>query len=183
MPAWVSEFFHHLFPVMATYVLFAVGAQYLKGIRTFVRYKVASMDTLIGIGTLIAYLYSFVIGAFEEVLAPYIDVMAHYFDVTIVVIGLVYLGKYLEAKSKLQTGDAIQKLLQLQAKTALVEIDGKEQEIPIEQLKIGQIVLVKPGVKIPVDGTIVDGQSSIDESLITGESIPVDKQVGDKVIG
>ncbi len=107
----IREFFHHLFPVMAAYVLFAIGTQYLKGIRTFVRYGEATMDTLIGIGTLVAFIYSFIIGAFEYVLEPYIDVSIHYFDVTIIVIGLVYLGKYLEAKSKLQTGDAIQKLL------------------------------------------------------------------------
>ena len=86
MSDWVREFFHHLFPIMAAYVLFAVGKQYLKGIWNFVRYREATMDTLIGIGTSVAFLYSFVIGAFEKMLAPYVDVMVHYYDVTIVVI-------------------------------------------------------------------------------------------------
>jgi Cu+-exporting ATPase len=183
MVEWVREFFHHLFPVMATYVLFAVGKQYLKGIWNFVRYGEATMDTLIGMGTLVAFVYSFAIGAFEEVLAPYVNVMAHYFDVTIVVIGLVYLGKYLEARSKLQTGDAIQKLLGLQAKTAIIEKDGVEMEVSIDQLQKWDVVLVKPGMKISVDGIIVSGSSSIDESMITGESMPVDKDIGDKVVG
>lgn len=183
MPERVEEFFHHMLPVMATYILFAVGTQYLRGIWTFVRYRVASMDTLIGIGTLVAYVYSFALGAFETVLQSYIDVSASYFDVTIVVIGLVSLGKYFETKSKLQTGDAIEKLLQLQAKTALVEKDGKEVEIAVDQLYIGDVVLVKPGSKIPVDGVIVFGETSIDESMITGESMWVDKKVGDIVVG
>lgn len=179
----IREFFHHLFPVMAAYVLFAIGTQYLKGIRTFVRYGEATMDTLIGIGTLVAFIYSFIIGAFEYVLEPYIDVSIHYFDVTIIVIGLVYLGKYLEAKSKLQTGDAIQKLLWLQAKTALIEQDGKEIEVSIDAVQLGQIIIVKPGMKIPLDGKIIFWSSSIDESMITGESMPVDKNIGDKVVG
>lgn len=86
MVEWIREFFHHLFPVMATYVLFVIGKQYLVAIWRFIRYGHANMDTLIGIGTSVAYIYSFVIGAFEEVLKPYIDVSVHYFDVTIIVI-------------------------------------------------------------------------------------------------
>lgn len=183
MSDWVRDFFHHLFPIMAAYVLFAVGKQYLKGIWNFVRYREATMDTLIGIGTSVAFLYSFVVGAFEEVLDPYVDVMVHYYDVTIVVIWLVYLGKYLEARSKLQTGDAIQKLLWLQAKTAIIEKDGMEVEVSIDQLQKWDIVLVKPGMKISVDGVIVSGSSSVDESMITGESIPIDKNIDDKVVG
>lgn len=98
----------------------------------------------------------------------------HYYDVVIVVIGFIYYGKYLETKSKLQTGEAIE-ILSLQAKTALVERDGQEIEIPIEQVRHEDIILVKPGSKIPVDGLIISGSSSIDESMITGESLPVDK--------
>ena len=101
----------------------------------------------------------------------------------VVVIGFVIFGKYLEARSKIRTGEAIEKLLGLQAKTALLWRDGAEVEVPISQVKIGDIVIVKPGAKIPVDGVIVEGSSSIDESMITGESIPVDKGVGDSVIG
>lgn len=120
-------------------------------------------------------MYSFIVGAFADILAPYIDVSIHYYDVVIVVIGFIYYGKYLETTSKLKTGEAIEKLLNLQAKTALVERDGKEIEISIDQVQHNDIVLVKPGSKISVDGTIVSGSSSIDESMITGESMPVEK--------
>ena len=107
----------------------------------------------------------------------------HYYDVVIVVIGFIYYGKYLETRSKLQTGEAIEKLLSLQAKTALVERDGKELEIPIDEVIHDDVILVKPGTKVPVDGVIISGQSSIDESMITGESLPIDKKEGEAVIG
>jgi Cu2+-exporting ATPase/Cu+-exporting ATPase len=106
-----------------------------------------------------------------------------YYDVTIVVIAFITLGKYLEAGSKMKTGEAIEKLLGLQAKTALVLRNGQEIEIPVSEVIIGDIVIVKPGVKIPVDGEIISGDSSVDESMLTGEPLPVDKVVGDKVIG
>ncbi len=99
------------------------------------------------------------------------------------VIGFIYYGKYLETKSKIKTGEAIEKLLSLQAKTAIVERDGKEIEVAIDAVLQDDIVLVKPGSKIPVDGIILSGSSSIDESMITGESLPVDKKDGDTVIG
>lgn len=183
IPAWVDVFFHHLFIVMATYIMFGVWTSYLRGIWTFIKYRVATMDTLIGIGTLVAYLYTFVVMAFKPLLENYIDTSVHYFDVTIVVIGLVYLGKYLEEKSKLHTGDAIAKLLQLQSKTAIVEYNGQEREVSIDSLAIWQIVIVKPWTQIPVDGHIVAGTTSIDESMISGESLPIDKEVGDNVVG
>lgn len=179
-----SEFFHHLLPVMATYTLFVVGKPYLLGVLRFLRYGKANMDTLIGIGTSVAFFYSFIVSAFEETLLKSLtNVSATYYDVTIVVITFIALGKYLEARSKLKTGDAIEKLFSLQAKTALLWQNNQEKEIPISEVKIGDIIIVKPGTKIPVDGEIVDGQSSIDESMITGESIPVDKKVGDSVVG
>ena len=106
-----------------------------------------------------------------------------YFDVTIVVIGFVTLGKYMEARSKIKTGQALEKLATLQAKTAMVVRDGKESEIAIEEVKIGDIVVAKPGTKIPVDGIIVEGRSSVDESMITGEPVPADKKAGDAVVG
>jgi len=169
--------------ILATVALFWVGKPYLLGVIRFIRYRVANMDTLIGIGTLVAFIYSIII-----TLLPSIGVLLSlpeytYFDVTIVVIGFITLGKYLEARSKKKTGDAIEKLLGLQAKTALVLVDGIEKEIPISEVKIGYIIIVKPGSKIPVDGQIIEGQSSIDESMITGESIPVDKVAGDLVVG
>ena len=141
------------------------------------------MDTLIGIGTLTAYVYSIIITLLPQVRIAMNLPEYTYFDVTIVVIGFVILGKYAEAKAKLQTGEAIEKLLGLQAKTALVSRDDTEVEIPLSEVVVGDIVIVKPGAKIPVDGEMISGRSSIDESMITGEPIPVDKNVGDTVIG
>jgi Cu2+-exporting ATPase/Cu+-exporting ATPase len=117
------------------------------------------------------------------VLAPYLSTDQIYYDVTIVVIAFITLGKYLEVRSKLKTGEAIEKLLGLQAKTALVLRGGLEIEIPVSDVIVGDIVIVKPGVKIPVDGVIIKGDSSVDESMLTGEPLPSDKMVGDKVIG
>lgn len=179
----VSEFFHHLLPILATYILFVIGKPYLIGFYRFLRYGKANMDSLIGIGTSVAFLYSFVITAFEESLAPYINVHQTYYDVTIVVIVFIALGKYLETRSKLKTGDAIEKLLGLQAKTALVIRDEKEVEIPVQEVLHGDIIIIKPGNKIPVDGIILDGESFLDESLVTGEPIPVKKKTGDMVVG
>ena len=178
----VKELFHHLLPLMATYVLFVVGKPYLLGFYRFLRYGKANMDTLIGIGTVAAFLYSFAVTAFEEVLRPFINVEYQYYDVTIVVITFIALGKYLEARSKVRTGDAIEKLLNLQAKTALVVRDGKEVEISVNDVKHGDLIVVKPGAKIPVDGVITEGASFIDESMVTGEPMPVQKKVGDSIV-
>lgn len=131
MPKTFMLFFHHLLPLFATYMLFVVGLPYLRGVARFVRHGVANMDTLVGIGTLVAYMYSFILTAFEGVLSSYIDTQNVYYDVTIVVIGFITLGKYLESRSKLKTGEAIEKLLGLQAKNALVVRDGKEVEVLI----------------------------------------------------
>ncbi len=177
-----EEFFHHLLPIFATYILFVVGKPYLLGVYRFLRYGKANMDTLIGIGTSAAFLYSFAVSAFEEVLLPYINVEYQYYDVTIVVITFIALGKYLEARSKIKTGDAIEKLLNLQAKTALVIRDGKEVEILVAEVKHGDLIVVKPGAKIPVDGVITDGSSFIDESMVTGEPMPAQKKLGDGVV-
>ena len=178
----VEEFFHHLMPLFATYILFVVGKPYLLGFYRFLRYGKANMDTLIGIGTSAAFLYSFAVTALEDVLKPFVNVDATYYDVTIIVITFIALGKYLEARSKLKTGDAIEKLLNLQAKTALVVRDEKEIEIPISQVVHGDLIVVKPGAKIPVDGIITEGRSFVDESMVTGEPMPVGKEVGDSVV-
>lgn len=187
---WVTQmspvlktFFHHLLPLMATYTLFVVGKPYLLGLYRFLRYGHANMDSLIGIGTVSAYVYSFILAAFEDVLAPFLNVEHTYYDVTIVVITFVALGKYLEARSKLRTGEAVEKLVGLQAKTATVFRNGVEMEIPIAEVVVGDSVVVKPGSKIPVDGVITEGESSVDESVVSGESLPVDKVPGDMVIG
>ena len=178
----LKEFFHHLLPIFATYILFVVGKPYLLGFYRFLRYGKANMDTLIGIGTVAAFLYSFAVSAFEDVLKPFINVEYQYYDVTIVVITFIALGKYLEARSKIKTGDAIEKLLNLQAKTALVVRDGKEIEISVNDVKHGDLIIVKPGAKIPVDGVITEGSSFIDESMVTGEPMPAQKKIGDNVV-
>ena len=178
----VEEFFHHLLPLMATYVLFVVGKPYLLGVYRFLRYGKANMDTLIGIGTVAAFAYSFAVTAFEDALKPFINVEATYYDVTIIVITFIALGKYLEARSKIKTGDAIEKLLGLQAKTALVVRSGQEIEVSINDVVHGDLVVVKPGAKIPVDGVIVEGMSFVDESMVTGEPMPAQKKIGDSVV-
>jgi len=178
----LEEFIHHLLPVLATYILFIVGKPYLLGFYRFLRYGKANMDTLVGIGTVAAFLYSFAVSAFEEVLRPFINVQYQYYDVTIVVITFIALGKYLEISSKIKTGDAIEKLLNLQAKTALVIRAKKEIEIAVADVVLDDLVIVKPGAKIPVDGLITEGNSFIDESMVTGEPMPVEKSIGDHVV-
>lgn len=180
-PAW-EGIFRYLLPIMATYTLFVIGKPYLLGVYRFLRYGKANMDTLIGIGTSAAFIYSFAVMAFGETLKYYINVNQSYFDVTIIVITFITLGKYLEASSKLKTGDAIEKLLNLQAKTALVVRNGKEVEIPIIEVVHGDLIIVKPAGKIPVDGVITEGQSYVDESMISGEPMPVGKMTGDTVV-
>lgn len=182
MPYVWAEFFHHILPVFATYVLFVIGKPYLLGVWRFIRYGKANMDTLIGIGTFAAYAYSLTLAAFETSLRPYLNVEQSYYDVTIIVVTFIALGKYLEAASKLKTGDAIEKLLNLQAKTARVMRDGTEVEVSIEKVTHGEIVVVRPAEKIPVDGVLVDGSSFIDESMVTGEPMPIKKQSGDTVV-
>lgn len=181
MSETLYEFFHHLLPIFATYMLFAVGTPYLRGLWMFFRRGVADMDTLVGLGTMTAFLYSFALAAFEVPLAPYLDVSATYYDVTIVVIGLITLGKYFEARAKQKTGSAIKKLMGLQVKTAVVLRNGKEETLSIDQVQKGDLLLIKPGMKIPVDGIIAEGTSFLDEAMLTGEPLPVEKKEGDKV--
>lgn len=179
----VSEFFHHLLPLMAVYMLFVVGRPYLSGVWRFIKYKKADMDALVGIGTLVAFFYSFILTALEEPLKGYLNTDHNYYDVTIIVIALITLGKYLEARAKSHTSDAIRKLSSLSAKTARVIRDNEEFDVPIDQVIIGDILRVRPGEKVPVDGVLIEGESSIDESMVTGESIPVDKVISSPVIG
>ena len=174
--------FQYLLALMATYALFVVGQPYLLGFYRFLRYGKANMDSLIGIGTSAAYLYSIIVTAFAEQLKAYVNVGVTYFDVAIVVIAFITLGKYLEARAKIKTGDAIEKLLNLQAKTALVLRDGREVEIPVDQVVHGDLIIVKPAGKIPVDGVLTEGSSFVDESMVSGEPVPIEKNPGDKVV-
>lgn len=177
------EIFQGVLLIVSTVMLFWIGRDFLKEVLVFAKYRVANMYTLIGIGTLTAYIYSALIVLFPSIKDSLGLSSSTYFDVVVVVIGFVYYGRYLETKSKLRTGEAIEKLLNLQAKTALVERDGKEIEISIDEVRVSDLLIVKPGGKIAVDGVIIEGSSSIDESMITGESMPVDKNIDDKVIG
>lgn len=182
MTETVFEFFNYLLPIFATYIFATIGKPYLLGVYRFFRYGKANMDTLIGLGTSTAFIYSFVVTAFAGVLQPYLSAQYNFYDVVIIVITFIALGKYLEAKSKMKTGDAIEKLLGLQAKTALVIRNNKEIEIPIDDVKHNEIIIVKPGQKIPVDGIIVEGSSYVDESMITGEPVPVEKNINSQVV-
>jgi cation transport ATPase len=181
MPENVYEAVHHLMPIFASFILFGIGRKYIRAVWIFIKTRTANMDTLVGISTIVAFIYSFAVTAFEKPLTPYIDVTSNFYDVVIVVIGLIALGQSLEARAKKKTNEALQKLAELTSKSAIVEQNGKEVEIPIDQIVIGDIVVVKPNERIPVDGTIVFGASSIDESNLTGESVPVDKSVNDAV--
>ncbi len=168
---------------VATVVLFWAGRQFLDGAARFFARGHANMDTLVGIGTSTAWAWStFQLFFPKTALAAGLPLYS-FFDVTIVVTGFILLGKYLEARSKVRTGAAIKALLNLQAKTAFVERDGIESEIPVEQVRKGDVVHVKPGSYVPVDGVVFEGVSDIDESMITGESMPVAKEPGAAVTG
>jgi Cu+-exporting ATPase len=162
--------------VLATPVQFYVGWQYYDGAFKALRNRSANMDVLIALGSSAAYFYSI------PVMLGVID--GHvYFETSSVIITLIVLGKFLEARAKGRTSEAIKKLLNLQAKTARIIRDGSEQDVPVEDVRVGDLVIVRPGEKIPVDGVVVEGRSSVDESMLTGESMPVAKSSGDQVVG
>ena len=179
--AWNNSF-NIVLALMAAYALLVVGKPYLLGFYRFLRYGKANMDTLIGIGTSAAFLYSVIVTVFAGQLRSYVNVDVTYFDVAIVVIAFITLGKYLEARAKIKTGDAIEKLLNLQAKTALVFRNGALVELPIDQVVHGDLIIVKPAGKIPVDGVLTEGSSYVDEAMVSGEPVPVEKNVGDRVV-
>ncbi len=160
---------------LATPVQFFVGYRFYKGAFNSLRGGGANMDVLVALGTSAAYFYS--------VYNLFAGVHEYYFEASAVIITLILLGKLFEAKAKGKTSDAIKKLMGLQPKTARVIRDGEEVDLPIEDLEIGDIILVRPGERVPVDGIIEEGHSSLDESMLTGESIPVDKKEGDFVVG
>lgn len=160
--------------ILATPVQFYVGWDFYRGAWASLRNKTASMDSLIALGTTAAYIYS--------VYALFVG-GAQYFEISAVLITLVVFGKLLEARAKGKTNAAIEKLINLAPKTATVIREGKEQKIAVDDVKDGDVLLVRPGEKIPVDGIVLEGASSIDESMVTGESMPVDKIKGNIVIG
>ncbi len=159
------------------------GADFYRTAVASLRHRAANMDTLVAIGTTVAFVYSVVVTVMPQVVQRGGIEPLPYFDVSSVIVGLILLGRYLEMKARSKTSGAIKKLIGLQAKTARVLRKGKEVDVPLEEVVIGDIVRVRPGEKIPVDGIITEGNSSVDESMITGESMPVEKLVGNRVVG
>ncbi|MBM7703474.1 heavy metal translocating P-type ATPase [Metabacillus iocasae] len=166
---------------LATPVQFVIGSQFYVGAYKALRNKSANMDVLVALGTSAAYFYSLYVSI--QSIGSGAQMVELYFETSAVLITLILLGKLFEAKAKGRSSEAIKKLMGLQAKTATVLREEEEKQVPIEDVIVGDIVYVKPGEKVPVDGEIVEGRSALDESMITGESIPVDKSVGDVVIG
>ena len=164
-----------LFLALATPVQFYTGGDYYAGGFKSLRNQSANMDVLVAMGSSVAYFYSLVV-----VVAPSLGHHV-YFETSAVIITLIKLGKMLEARTKGRTGGAIRKLMKLRPKTAFIEVDGQEKEIPVSQVRVGDRIIVRPGESFPVDGAVLDGESSVDESMLTGEPIPVDKQTGDTV--
>jgi len=171
-----------LLGVLSLPVLVWAGSQFFIGMWDALKHRAANMHTLIAIGISAAYLYSVVAVAWPG-LFPNMALAEVFWDVTDVVVALVVLGLALEIKAKGRTSQAIKKLIGLQAKIARVIRDGKESDIPVEEVIVNDIIVVRPGEKIPVDGEVISGSSAVDESMITGESMPIEKQSGDEVIG
>ncbi len=169
--------------LLATPVQFWAGLSFYQATIPALKHRTANMDTLVAIGTTVAYGYSTFVTVFPHIVKEVGIDPTPYFDIAAIIIGLILLGRYFEARAKAGTSEAIKKLIGLQAKTARVVKNGKEIDIPFDQVQINDVVRVRPGEKIPVDGVILDGESSIDESMVTGESIPTDKTTGDTVIG
>jgi len=167
---------HWLMWAAATPVQFYVGGQYYVGAYKSLRNRSANMDVLIAMGSSVAYFYSIFVAL--NVISGHV-----YFETAAVIITLIRLGKFLEARAKGRTSEAIKKLMSLRAKTALIVRDGAEMEVSVDDVRVGDLVLVRPGEKIPVDGVVVEGRSATDESMLTGESLPVEKGPGDPVIG
>jgi len=164
--------------LLATPVQFIAGARFYKGAWHSLKSRTTNMDVLIAIGTSAAYFYSLAVILFSPLLG-----MQVYFETSAIIITFILLGKWLESVTKGRTSEAIKRLMGLQPKKAIVIRNGKEVEILIKDVIVGDVIVVKPGQKIPVDGVVVEGFSSVDESMITGESIPVEKKKGELVIG
>jgi Cu+-exporting ATPase len=182
IPAFLHFLHNEYFQLLAaTPVQFIIGSRFYKNAYKALRARSADMNVLIAMGTSAAYFFSLYNVFFQTVSQGMMKDL--YFEAAVVVITLILLGKYLEALAKGKTSEAIRKLSGLQAKTARVIRQGIEQDIAIEAVEVGDIIVVRPGEKIPVDGQIIEGSSAVDESMLTGESLPVEKKTGDQVIG
>lgn len=183
--SWLPPFLgnHYLLWALATPVQFWAGWQFYKGLWAGLKHKTANMFTLIAVGTSAAYFYSVTAILFPGFFTTGGRGANVYFDTAAIIIALILLGRFLEARAKGQTSEAIKKLIGMQAKTARIIRQDQEVDIPVEEVVVGDIIIVRPGEKIPVDGILKEGYSSIDESMVTGESMPVEKRTGDEVIG
>jgi Cu+-exporting ATPase len=176
--AWAhAPWVNWLFLALATPVQFYTGWDYYVGSYHALRNRTANMDVLVAMGSTVAYVYSVFVLLFPA------SGQHVYFETSAVIITLIKLGKLLEARAKGRTGEAIRRLMGLRPKTARVVRDGVEMDVPIGSVRVGDLVVVRPGGRIPVDGVVVEGRSAVDESMLTGEPIPVDKTTGDEVIG
>jgi P-type Cu+ transporter len=173
----------YLLWALATPAQFWAGARFYRGMWGALKHRTADMNTLVATGTSAAYFYSVVAVLLPGIFQGIPGRINLYFDTSAAIISLILLGRYLEARAKGATSEAIKRLMNLQPKTATVIREGQQVEIPVDDVQVEDRILVRPGEKIPVDGRIVGGYSSVDESVITGESIPVEKKVGDEVIG
>jgi Cu+-exporting ATPase len=169
--------------LIQTPVQFWVGRQFYSGAIAAARHKTTNMNTLIAVGTSAAYIYSVTATFFPSVFEIKGYTAHVYFDTAATIVVLILLGRLFAARAKGKTSEAIKKLMGLQEKTARIIVNGEEKDVPIEEVEIGDIIVVRPGEKIPVDGTVKEGYSSVDESMISGESIPVEKNAGDRVVG
>jgi Cu+-exporting ATPase len=168
--------------LLTTVIVFVSGKRFYRPAWTQAKHFAADMNTLVAVGTGAAYLFSTAVVLFPELFGHHFE-GGVYFDTTAAIITLILMGKLLEAKAKSRTNDAIRKLMQLRPKTARVKRSSQEEDIPIEEIVIGDLVIVRPGEKVPVDGIVLEGESNVDESLVTGESMPSLKSSGAKVIG
>lgn len=177
------EITNKLLLILTTPIIFISGRRFFKSFFLNLKYFSADMNTLIAVGTGSAYIYSSAVTLFPNLILSKGQIPHVYFDTAAVIITLILLGKWLETKAKSKTGSAIKKLIELKPEFAIVKRNGIEQKIPLDEIKIGDIIIVKPGSNIPADGVIEIGNGLIDESMITGESLPVAKKAGDKVVG
>jgi len=166
-----------------TPVMFWAGARFFRGFWAATRHRTADMNTLVAVGTSAAYAYSTVATFAPGLLAGGSEMVHVYFDTSAMIITLILLGRFLELRARGRASQAIRRLADLAPRTATVVRDGGEVEVPVEEVAPGDTVLVRPGEKIPVDGVILKGASAVDESMITGESVPVDKGPGDEIVG
>ncbi len=169
--------------LLTTPVQFWVGWQFHRGFWATLKHRTADMNTLVSLGTNAAYLYSVALTFFPAAVAPRGMEAMTYYDTAAILMTLIIMGRWLEAKAKGKTSEAIKRLMGLRPRTARVIRERLEQDIPVEEVRVGDLVLVRPGEKVPVDGIIREGRSALDESMLTGESLPVEKGPGDEVIG